>query len=124
MKRLLSILTALALVLTLVGCAPSNSDKAKAKMEKAGFTVAWTANKEVTEEGEVGYLTAVKGSGLGSMISGALDGNGLTATLYDTAAHAKAAYNSSKNAEGKTNWTLAGKWVFYGSDEAVKAFKK
>ena len=124
MKRLLSVLVALALVLTLVGCAPSNSDKAKAKMEKAGYSAGWVANKEVGENGEVGTLSGSKGTSIGSALDGLLDGDVYTATLYDSAKNAKAAYNDSKNAEGKTNYTLVGKWVVWGSEAAVKAFKK
>ena len=124
MKRILGVITLLVVAVLLVACAPANSDKAKAKMEKAGYTCAWTANKEVSEDGEVGYLTATKGSSIGGLIDGLLDGDGLVAVQYDTAAHAKKAFNDSKNAEGKTDAVLVGKWVISGSDAAVKAFKK
>ena len=124
MKRILGLVTLFVCVALLVACAPANSDKAKAKLEKAGYSVAWSANKEVDENGEVGYLTATKGQSLGGLIDGALAGDGLTAVLYDSAAHAKAAYNDSKNAEGKSNLTLVGKWVVYGGEDAIKAFKK
>ena len=124
MKRILGVIVLLVCAVLLVACAPANSDKAKAKMEKAGYSCAWTANKEVGEDGEVGYLSATKGQSLGGLIDGLLDGDGLVAALYDTSAHAKAAYNETKNAEGKTDAVLIGKWVVSGSEEAIKAFKK
>ena len=124
MKRILGVITLLVVAVLLVACAPANSDKAKAKMEKAGYTCTWTANKEVGEDGQVGYLTATKGSSIGTLIDGLLDGDSLVAVQYDTSAHAKAAYNDSKNAEGKSSAVLVGKWVISGSDAAVKAFKK
>ncbi|MBO7536455.1 MAG: hypothetical protein J6T34_04890 [Bacilli bacterium] len=122
MKRILGVITLLVVVVLLVACAPANSDKAKAKMEKAGYTCAWYANKEVGEDGQIGYLGCTKGNTIGTIIDGL--GNGLTATLYDSAAHAKAAFNDTKDAEGKTSAVLAGKWVLAGSEEAIKAFKK
>ena len=111
------IFVAFVALFALVACAPANGDKAKAKMEEAGYACTWTVNKEVGENGEVGTLLCVKGISLSGV-------DGLTAVLYDSASHAKAAYNDSKNAEGKTNLTLVGKWVVYGSEEAVKAFNK
>lgn len=118
------IFVAFVALFALVACAPANGDKAKEKMEKAGYSAVWTARSEVGENGEVGTLTALKGQSIGGLIDGALGGNGLTATLYDTSAHAKAVFNDSKNAEGKSNYTLVGKWVVWGPEEAVKAFKK
>lgn len=126
MKKLIALLVVVFAVFVLVACAPANSDKAKAKMEKAGYTVTWSANKEVGEKGEVGYLTATKGSSLGGLIDGVLNGDMLVAALYDSASNAKKAFNEAKDAEGKVpeNAEVVGKWVIYGSAEAVKAFKK
>ena len=108
-------------LLALVACAPSNSDKAKEKMEKAGYSCLWSARSEVGDNGEVGTLTCSYGKTLGGIIDGL--GNGLTATLYDSTANAKKAFNESKDAEGKSNYQQIGKWVVYGSEEAIKAFK-
>ena len=124
MKRILDVLTLLVCVVLLVACAPANSDKAKAKMEKAGYTASWVANKEVGEDGQVGYLSATKGNSIGSLIDGVLNGDGLVATLYDSSANAKKAYKETQNSEGNTSAVLVGKWVVTGSDEALKAFKK
>ena len=122
--RFAGLFLALLALFTLVACAPSSGDKAKEKMEKAGYTAAWSAYSKVGDKGEIGVLTALKGQSAGGLLDGLLGGEGLTATLYDTAAHAKAVYNDSKNAEGKSNYTLVGKWVVWGQEDAVKAFKK
>ena len=124
MKKVLGVITLLVCAVLLVACAPKDSDAALKKLEKAGYSASWSANKEVGEDGQVGYLIATKGNSIGSLIDGALAGDGLTAVLYKTSKQAKAAFNDSKNAEGKTNYTLVGKWVIYGSEDAVKAFKK
>ena len=117
--KLAKILSAFVLTLAvamMVACAPANSEKAVAKMKKAGFDATSIVYSEVQEDGAVASVAAQKG--------GLLSTNGLTATLYKTSKQAKAAYNETKNAEGKSNCTLVGKWVVWGSEEAVKAFKK
>ena len=121
MKKLFALLVVVFALFVLVGCAPANSDKAKEKLDKAGYTVVWTAASEKGEDGYVGTLVATKGKTLGSLIDGL--GDGLTAALYDSASNAKKAYNDTKDAEGKTNLQLIGKWVVWGSEEAIKAFK-
>ena len=121
MKKLIALLVVVFAVFVLVGCAPANSDKAKAKLDKAGYSCVWSANDEVGENGEVGTLVATKGKTIGSLIDGL--GDGLTAVLYNSSSNAKKAYNDSKDAEGKTNLQLIGKWVVWGSEEAIKAFK-
>ena len=121
MKKVILGLFVALFALVLVGCAPKDSSAAKQKMEKAGYTVVATVYDEVQEDGSVASLACTKGNTIGSIIDGL--GNGLTAVLYDSTKNAKAAYNSSKNAEGKSNYTLVGKWVVWGSEEAVKAFK-
>ena len=120
--KLAKILSAFVLtfaVAMLVACAPSNSEKAVEKMKKAGYLASATTYSEVQEDGAVASVSGTKDS-----LSQVLSGNGFTATLYKTAKQAKAAYNDTKDAEGKTNCTLVGKWVVWGSEEAVKAFKK
>ena len=70
MKRLLSVLVALALVLTLVGCAPSSSDKAVAKMKKAGYLATASTYSEVQDDGAVAVVTGSKDS-LSELLSSA-----------------------------------------------------
>ena len=127
MKKLAKIfcaLCALFAVVSLAACAPKDSDAAKAKLEKAGYSVTWTAYSEVQEDGAVGKLAAVKGSSTGALIGSLIDGEGLTATLYDSAKNAKAALAETQDAEGKTNAQVVGKWLVYGNEDAIKAFKK
>lgn len=128
MKKVLKVLAVVlfvALTFTFAACAPASTDAAKAKMEKADYSVVVSTRSEVGENGEVASIVCTKKSdgNILSQIGSALDDN-LSGTLYDTTAHAKAAFESTQNAEGKTNYTLVGKWVVYGSEAAVKAFKK
>ena len=46
--------------------------------------------------------------------------------FFRPSANAKKAFNDSKDAEGKApeNLERVGKWVIYGSEGAVKTFKK
>lgn len=124
MKKVLGVITLLVCAILLVACAPSSSDAAVKKMEKAGYSASFTTLKEVGEDGEVGYLVATKGQSIGGLLDGLLDGDALSAALYDSSSNAKKAFDATKNAEGKTSCVLVGKWVVSGSDEAVKAFKK
>lgn len=114
MKRFFIIVAMLLAVVCLASCAPGNTDKAKAKLEKKGYTVLVVTNKEVGENGEVATLTAT---------TGLLSGNSLTATLYKSGAKASAALKETKNAEGETVCKKIGKWVVVGSEQAIKDFK-
>lgn len=113
MKRLLGVITLLVLGVLLVACAPSSYDKAKEKMENANYACLGGVYDEVQKDGSVASLTGTINLQ-----------KGFTAVLYDSAKNAKAAYNETKDAEGKTDYVLVGKWVIIGSEEAVKAFKK
>ena len=118
MKKVLGVITLLVFVVLLVACAPKDTEAAAAKMKKAGYLAATSVASEVKEDGYVGQITGAKDS-LTEALSTAY-----TAELYKTAKQAKAAYEKTQNAEGKSNATLVGKWVFYGNEEALKAFKK
>ena len=121
--RLSSLVVFVFALLALVACAPKDTAAAKEKMEKAGYTVVVTTNKEVGENGEVGTITCAKNEGSLGAITGALNGKGLTGTLYDSSKNAKAALEKTKDAEGKTSAKQVGKWVVVADDEALKAFK-
>lgn len=114
MKKILRTMS-LALVavlacLVMVGCAPANVEKAEAKMEKAGYTVfAYEGSKDA--EGFVGGMMATK----------ILDGEAIVAILFDSKENAEEFAKTFTRSEGKTN--VAGKWVYAGSEEAVKVFK-
>ena len=118
MKKVLSVITLLVCVVLLVACAPKDTEAAAAKMKKAGYLSSTSVASEVKEDGYVGSITGTKDS-LSEALSSAY-----TAKLYKTSKQAKAAFNETKDAEGKSDATLVGKWVFWGNEEALKAFKK
>ncbi|MBR2623423.1 MAG: hypothetical protein IKD15_04275, partial [Clostridia bacterium] len=88
--------------------APSTVEKAEEKMEKAGYTVLAYEKKE---EGSVGGFIAKKGIVGGEM---------LTAILFESKDAASDFYGTYSQID--TNAVLDGKWVYSGSEEAVKAF--
>lgn len=109
MKKFICALLATIACLALFACTPSNVDKAKAKMEEAGYTVLATQDEEA--EGLVGAFNATKIS-----LSGA---ENLTAFLFDNKDDAK------KFAEKLGEKAVQdGKWVYFGSDAAIEAFTK
>ena len=121
MKKFVKIISIVALVAILAAvcfaCAPSSVDKAKSKMEKAGYSTSSYTDKDA--EDCDGSFAAIK-----SLIPL----NGLYALHFKTTKAAKAYYDdvvgdSKKDAE-KDNFKQEGKWVYWGSDEAVKAFTK
>lgn len=116
--RLSSLVVMLVALFTLCACAPANADKAKAKMEKAGYKAVATVLSEEGENGEIANVTGTKNELSLSAVTGVY-----TATLYKNAKAAKEAYNKTKNAEGESACYLVGKWVFVGGEEAYKAFK-
>ncbi|MBP5550550.1 MAG: hypothetical protein J6X93_00675 [Bacilli bacterium] len=118
MKRILGVITLLVFAVLLVACAPKDTEAAAAKMKKAGYIATASVASEVKEDGYVGQVTGTKDS-LSEALSSAY-----TAQLYKTAKQAKAAYEKTQDAEGKSSATLVGKWVFYGNEDALKAFKK
>lgn len=113
MKKLSALLLVLFCAFILVACAPKDSGKAKEKMEEAGYSCIATVLDEKTESGMVANVTGSK-----SLLK-----DTFTATLYDSAKNAKAA---ATNAEGNIpdGTYVVGKWVFVGTEEAYKAFKK
>ena len=115
MKRFLKSLS-LGLVIAFVGvllcaCAPANTEKAEAKMKEAGYTVV--SYEKEDEEGLVGGISATKVS--------LADGSGhITALLFDSSKSAKAYYEKYGDNE---NIGHAGKWVYWGTENAIEVFK-
>ena len=128
MKKIITIIAVIALMAVLgtvlFACVPSNADKAKAKMEKAGYKVEVTdidadmaklmgadgakqaleAYKEAEKEEDMEYISAI---------------------LFDSSKNAKAYYNDNKDkVEKGLTAAQKGKWVYVGTEAAVKAFKK
>ena len=108
--------TSLALVLVLAvamfaACVPSTIEAAKAKMEKAGYTVK--SHSEDEAEGLQGGFLATTG----------LLGETLIAMYFDTAANAKAWYEANTS-KGDASTKCSGRWVYWGTEGGVKAFEK
>lgn len=111
-KFLVGLLAALA-CFAMVACVPSDLAKAEDKMEAAEYSVVVTegdAAELLYGEDCVGFIVATTG--------GLLNAKGVTAILFADNAAAKA------YAEDKEDAEVSGKWVFWGDESAVKAFKK
>ena len=116
MKRFLKSLS-LGLVMTFVGvllcgCAPMDTEKAKAKMEEAGYAVV-AYEKSTEDEGIIGGISATK-------VSLTDDSSHITAFLFDSIKSAKAYYEKY---EDKENIGQSGKWVYWGTENAIEVFK-
>ena len=122
--RFAGLFVALFALFALVACAPSSVDKAKEKMEKAGYNCAALTGDEVDEDGYVGgFVASEKGNNILGSIGSALEGKVMFAALYDSASHAKAA---AKDDDGNIpdGVEVIGKWDVSGDRDAIKAFKK
>lgn len=121
MKKTLriSVVTLMLLfVFTFVACAPKDVDAAKKKLEKADYKVTATTYN-ATSDGACGTVIAVKITNLDILNSKAL-----VATLYESTADAKAAYEKGGfDKEESQEVQRIGKWVVVGTEEAIKAFK-
>lgn len=113
MKKFISALMAVLACIAmcfLVACTPSNVEDAETKMEEAGYKVIAYSNKDA--EGLVGGLIATKLADL--------ELDTLTAAYFETADDAKAFYEDL----GESNATQDGKWVYWGTEDAVEDFTK
>ena len=108
-KFLLAVITAI-MCIGMSACAPSSVEKAEEKMQEAGYTVV--AYEKEDAEGLVGGFVATAG------LSGLLGGNTMTALLFETKDAASDFYSTVSEAGA----VLDGKWVYWGSEEAVDAF--
>lgn len=119
MKKLTKILSLMFVVLfagvVLAGCTPSSIDKAKAKMEEAGYVVSAYQQAE-NAEGYVGAFMAVK---VGSIT----EINGMVAILFETANDANKFANTWSGAEYSEDNFIEGKWVYCGTEQALEVFK-
>lgn len=126
MKKIITIIAVIALVavlgVVLFACAPSSVEKATSKMTKAGYTVSSYSTKDA--EDSDGGITAVKANSL-------LDWDGIYAMHFTSTKAAKKFYedligsDKEDQKEAKeNNLKQDGKWVYWGSDAAVKAFTK
>lgn len=108
-KFFLSLIMAI-MCIGMAACAPMSVEAAEEKMQKAGYTVVAYEDKEA--EGLVGGFVATAG------LSGLLGGNTMTALLFETTDAASDFYSVAN----KAGAVLDGKWVYWGSEEAVDAF--
>ena len=114
-KFLKSICIALVAIVTgvaITACKPGSVEKAKEKMESAGYVVMAYENDD-NIEGFVGGFIAMNISAGESMI----------AILFESKSDAeKFAELNAKTEYGEAK--VEGKWLFAGSEGAIEAFKK
>ena len=108
-KFLCGILTAVT-CLMLVACTPSTVEKAEEKMKEAGYKVV-AYNKDDAEGLQGGIIAT----------SGLIGGNTMTALYFESSDAAKDYYESLGE---DTKAVKDGKWVYWGDEAAIKAFKK
>ena len=120
-KTVLTLIAVLALIamvgVVLVACTPKDLDSAKKKMEKAGYTCASASYDSY--QGCDGSFTASRG--------GLFSGDKLIAMHFESKEAAKKAYNNIQGDSKEDqieNLKQDGQWVYYGSNEAIKAFEK
>ena len=125
MKKLIMVLLAALMCLCMAACAPADMEKAKAKMEEAGYSVT-VVSEDTTEllvgEEAVGSLNASKTEGGITNLKVYT----MNAILFESAQAAKAYYNETKTEEVEEGqvYKVSGCWVISGSEVAAKAFLK
>ncbi len=126
MKKTIAVIAVIALIavlgVVLFACAPASIEKATTKMTKAGYTVTSYSTKDA--EDSDGGITAVKANSL-------TDWDGIYAVHFTSNKAAKAYYEKlvgeskeDKAEAKKDNLVQDGKWIYWGSTDAIKAFKK
>lgn len=101
----------------LTACKPGSVEKAETKMKDAEYTVIAYEVKDA--EGFVGGFTASKIS-----VGNGVDFDGMIALLFDSKDNA-AEFGENFETESKYGEVkVDGKWVYAGTEDAVKAFLK
>ena len=103
---------------TLVACTPSSIDGAKEKLKEKGYTVLST-NQAEDKEGCIGGFTATSIEGF--------EVDNITAFLFDTKKDAEAFYNDAdalNSIFGNDSVILKGKWVYFGTEDAIEDFNE
>ena len=126
MKKLMTIIAVIALAAVLgtllIACStPSDPESAEEKMKKAGYVVE---TEEVTEE----IAEEMKLDGAKKILYARKDADEndyLYAIFFESSSKAKAYYKEHKDEAQYKDLTIgqSGKWVYAGSEAAVKAFK-
>ena len=112
LRTLCIALVAIVTGVAITACKPGSIEKAETKMEKAGYTVlAYDVSDDA--EGFVGGFIAMDISA----------GESMCAILFESKEDAeKYAELNTKTEYGEVK--VEGKWIFAGSEGAIKAFKK
>ncbi len=112
MKKVLPIISVVLIVVLaamfLVACGPSTVEKAKENLSEAGYLVVG-GQREV--EGVAGVIVATKLT------------SSMTGVLYSSTSAASADYKKIKEENPNTTVEKIGKWVVWGDEAAIKAFK-
>ena len=112
-KALSTCLLLVVMAITFVACVPSNVEKAKEKMQEAGYKVAaYTDDDE--DDDIVGGFIAYKDNKLVP---------DLTAIQFDSNDEAKDYFEDHKDNGLKKNIERSGKRVFWGNSSAIEEFK-
>lgn len=111
MKKVILAILAMVSCLAFVACVPSNVEKAKEKMKKEGYAVV--AEEKEDTEGLVGGFSATKSEGFG-------DVDNITAFLFSSKSEAKEFYEDLGD---KSRAFQDGKWVYWGTEDAIDDFK-
>ena len=110
--------TTFAAVATLAACVPGTADKAKTKLETAGYKV------EVADQEYISIAASMLGmDGLESMIMAEKDNEYVSAMYFTSTDAAKKFYDeNSKDVEEGEIVKRSGKVVYGGTETAVKDF--
>ena len=110
LKKVICAVAAAMSCLFLFACTPTSVSKAKEKMREEGYTVS-TYSAEDAEDVKGGFV-AMKSGGI-------LDVDTITAVLFDST---KAAKKFMKESGDKLNAIRDGKWVYWGTEDAIEDF--
>lgn len=98
-------------------CKPKNIEKATSRLEKAGYTIV-EYDDVIIAEGYVGGFVA-------SNTEKVNEADGIIAFLFESGSEAEDYFNTMTQKENKSifgEWVLDGKWIYTGSEYAVKKF--
>ena len=114
MKKTFKIIATTALSVlacaTLFACVPSNIEKAEKKMKKEGYKITELPETFLSPDGFENGFVATK---IGSFT----EKDGLTVILFDDKDSAKKYYEDLNQGVQK------GKWVYYGTEDAIEDFE-
>ena len=114
MKKTIQVIAIVALVsivaLACFACVPKDVDTAKEKLEKAGYSVL-PLGLLIPDECD-GSFYATKSA------------ESIYALHFKTSKDAKQYYKENTDGDKNANRGVSGKWVFWGSEGAIRAFKK